>query len=179
MLTTMFLVLLTVAAVNSYKLIDNMEANYYQEEAYKQAGILANELMQEIVRKKFDASVDTSEDRYMDSDEFNWPSQLGAPSTARNYVNPGGAADTYPYKSVAISNSSLNFDDMDDYKDYKRSASAGGLTGFILTVDVYYVSLSNLDVNAYAKRYRKRIVVTVSNSKYLSKDLVFSTIASY
>ncbi len=182
MLTTMFLVLLTMAVVNANRLIIDRDILFYEQEAYKQAGILANALLQEIVRKKFDSKVtgvnDTDKAVYMDSSLFDAPNSLGPSSTASAYVNPGGAADTYPYKSIVNTNGNF-FDDIDDYKGYKRLSNAGSLDSFILTVNVYYVDVSNLNVNAYSRNYRKRIDVTVSNSKYLKKNLVFSTIAAY
>jgi hypothetical protein len=180
MLTTMFLVLLTLAVISANRLILDRQTSFYEQEAYKQSAILANELLQEIVRKKFDGKIDTSSSVYLplNTTNFSSPSELGPSPTARSYVNPGGAADTIPYKSIKNTDDNF-FDDIDDYKGYKRSASAGGLTGFILTVNVYYVALSNLDVDANALRYRKRIDVTVSNSKYLKKDLLYSTIVAY
>jgi hypothetical protein len=174
----MFLVLLTLAVISANRLILDRQTSFYEQEAYKQSAILANALLQEIVRKKFDSNVDTSAFGYMDSSLFVTPAQLGPSPSAAHYVNPGGVADTFPYKSINNATSNY-FDDVDDYKGYKRSANAGSLTGFILTVNVYYVNLNNLDVNAGARTYRKRIDVTVSNSKYLKKDLLYSTIVAY
>ena len=195
MLTTMFLVLLTVAALTSYQMIDNQEANYYHEEAYRQAGILANELLQEIVRKKFDSQIsDTANWGYMDTWEFDYPASLGAPSAAISYVNPSGADDVAPYKSISISPNTSRFDDVDDYKGYHRYADAGGLTGFKLSVDVYYVRRSSgvyVKVsNSGSPTYWKKVDVTVTNSRYLTtvnskfltnKDsaLTYSTIVAY
>jgi hypothetical protein len=187
----MFLVLITVAAVNTYKMIDNQEENYYRQEAYKQSAVLATALMQEIVRKKFDSRVDTSASIYVPDPTniyaggFDPPGSLGPGATATAYVNPGGAADVSPYKSINGINSNF-FDDVDDYKGYYRSASAGNLTGFTLTVDVYYVRLRASD-STYVKAntnatYWKKVDIAVRNSKYLTmKDsvLTYSTIIAY
>lgn len=181
MLTTMFLVLLTVAAVTSYKMIIDQEENYYEQEAYKQAGILANALLQEIVRKKFDSSVDTSDTGYMSSTSFDSPGSLGAAAAAIAYVNPSGADDVIPYKSISNTPSASRFDDVDDYKGYHRSASSGNLTGFVLSVDVYYVrkSGSTYIKTTTSRTYFKEVDVTVTNSKYLTTSLIYKTIVTY
>lgn len=183
MLTSMFLVLLSLAAISANRLILDRESSYYEEEAYKQSAILANALLQEIVRKKYDSGVvDTSNWGYQDKLDFNQPYDLGPNPTARDYVNPGGVADTFPYKSIIATNGNY-FDDIDDYKGYKRSASAGNLSGFILTVDVYYVKKSGASyipsTGTYNQQYQKQVNVTVSNPKYLRKNLLYSTIVSY
>ena len=41
-----------MAVVNANRLIIDRDILFYEQEAYKQAGILANALLQEIVRKK-------------------------------------------------------------------------------------------------------------------------------
>ncbi len=190
MLTSLFLVLLSLAVISGNRLMIDRETSFYEQEAYKQAGILANALLQEIVRKKFDSKVDTSRSVYVthltDSDSLDQPASLGAPFSAISHVNPSGADDVYPYKSIDNSSSATNFDDIDDYKGYHRYADAGGLTGFKLTVDVYYVKLSGgqyLRVPNFGNAtYWKKVDVTVKNSKYLTlKDsvLTFSTIVAY
>ncbi len=183
MLTSLVLVLLSLAVISGNRLMLDKDQSFYEQEAYKQAGILANALLQEIVRKKFDSSVDTSDTYYMNTTEFNSPGSLGPSSNAASYVNPGGAADVFPYKSIKNTDGNY-FDDIDDYKGYKRSASVGNLTGFILTVDVYYVRLSGgLYVKANTNaQYWKKIDVAVTNSKYLinkNSTLTFSTIVAY
>lgn len=172
MLTATFLVLLTVAVFNANNMISNMDTSYYETEALEQSGILANSLMNEIIRKKFDSRADTSS-YYQQPWEFDYA--MGPSSTASNYVNPGGEPDTYPYRSVTTS----YFDDVDDYNGYVRSATAGNLTGFILRVRVYYVRQSNPNYSSSSQTYLKKVVVTVSNSTYLKRDLEYSTIVSY
>ena len=95
------------------------------------------------------------------------------------YVNPGGAPDVAPFKSIKSSGSSY-FDDADDYKGYTRSASSGSITGYLLTVDVYYVNKSGGSITtATNQMYFKKIDVTVTNTLYLPKPIVFSAIATY
>ena len=175
MLTSAFLVLLTIAVMNANKMIVDRDINYYEQEAFKQAGILANSLLDEIVRKKYAGEADTSGAYQLRTDFY---SALGPSSTASNYVNPGGAPDTYPYKSIRGDNGNY-FDDIDDYKGYRRSANAGNITGFLLTVNVMYVSPVNPSVITSTQQYLKRIDVTVSHPTYLKKNLTFNRIISY
>lgn len=172
MITATFLVLLTVAVFNANNMISNMDASHYEKEALEQSGILANSLLNEIVRKKFDSQADTSS-YYQYPWEFDYA--MGASSTARHYVNPEGRPDTYPYRSVTTA----YFDDVDDYNGYVRSATAGSLTGFILRVRVFYVRQTNPNIASISQTYLKKVEVTVSNQTYLSRDLVYSTIVSY
>ena len=180
MLTVGFLVLLTIAVINANRLIVDKDSSYYEAEAYKQASILANSLITEIQTKKFDSRYDypSPYTGMQPLNTFDGWNSMGPSNNAKNYVNPGGAADTYPYKSVRGDNGNY-FDDVDDYNGYKRSASTATLSGFTLTVSVYYVYPSNTDIAAYTQTYTKRIDITVSNPKYLPKDLVFSAIAYY
>lgn len=181
MLTSAFLVLLTIAVMNANKMIVDRDINYYEQEAFKQAGVLANSLLDEIVRKKFAGEADTT--AYTPTTGYYQPrtafvSALGPSTTASNYVNPGGAPDTYPYKSIRGDNGNY-FDDVDDYKGYLRSANAGNITGFLLTVNVVYVSPVNPSVITSTQQYLKRIDVTVSHPTYLKKNLTFNRIISY
>ena len=162
MLTSAFLVLLTIAVMNANKMIVDRDVNYYEQEAFKQAGVLANSLLDEIVRKKYDSKADTA-GSYQNWWVFDYA--MGAGATAVNYVNPGGAPDTFPYKSIRGDNGNY-FDDVDDYHGYIRSADAGNINGFILKVKVYYVDPNNPDVK-------------VLTQQYLKKELTFNRIVSY
>jgi hypothetical protein len=175
MLTSAFLVLLTIAVMNANKMIVDRDFNYYEQEALKHAGVLANNLLDEIVRKKYAGEADTS-GVYQLRTAFT--SALGPGATAANYVNPDGAADTFPFKSVRGDTPDY-FDDIDDYKGYVRSADAGNITGFILTVNVLYVNPLSPNITVSTQQYLKRIDVTVSHPTYLNKNLLFNRIVSY
>jgi hypothetical protein len=175
MLTSAFLVLLTVAVMNANKMIVDRDINYYEQEAFKQAGVLANSLLDEIVRKKYDDAADTS-GTYQSRSAFN--TAMGPGATAKNYVNPSGAPDTFPFKSIRGDGPNY-FDDVDDYHGYIRSADAGNINGFILKVEVYYVSPSNVNYKTSTQQYLKRINVTVSHPIYLKTELTFNRIVSY
>jgi hypothetical protein len=208
MLTVAFLVLVTIAAMNANKMIVERDSNYYEQEAYREGAILAKSLLTEIARKRFDERIDTSsvgyapvsafssndslgpsKDKYLDSNRiFIWwfysyypePNKVPLPDTL---LNP----DIPNYKSI----DSRYYDDVDDYDGYIRYARGGSLTGFVLNVDVYYVSGSDLNTRVTSKTYYKRIDVIVTNPTYFPRrdidgdgdddnvELKFSTIKAY
>ena len=55
---------------------------------------------------------------------------------------PGGNPDVVPYKSIRGDSPSW-FDDVDDYKGYVRTANSADISGYTLTVNVYYVKKNN------------------------------------
>lgn len=186
MLTAAFLVLVTVAAMNANRMIVERDQSYYEQEAYQQAAVLANALLTEIMTKRYDENASSSDSWYASTSDFS--TTLGPLSWEGSYVNPGGAADNAnPYRSV----STTYFDDVDDYNGYTRTATSGGLPGFLLSVQVYYVNTSNLELASASRTYYKRIVVTVTNTTYFRKrdrdgdgveedvELTFSTIKAY
>lgn len=186
MLTAAFLVLVTVAAMNANKMIVERDVSYYEQEAYQQSAVLANALLTEIMTKRYDEYATSSDSWYANTSDFS--TTLGPFAWEAAYVNPGGTADRWnPYRSITTS----YFNDVDDYNGYKRTATSGGLPGFLLTVEVYYVSTSNLELPSVSRTYYKRIVVTVTNTTYFRKrdrdgdgveedvELTFSTIKAY
>ena len=202
MISTAFFVLLTLAVLTANRMIIERSKGALQLEAVEGATNLADALITEILTKKFDSQVQydgsgRSTYPYTDSlghygtgsfVKWPWPSiptkfdaynNLGPSGSAADYVNPGGAPDVAPFKSIRSSGSSY-FDDVDDYKGYTRSASSGSITGYLLTVDVYYVKKSGSIITTPTNQtYFKKIDVTVANTLYLPKPLVFSAIATY
>lgn len=174
-LTTAFLVLISVAIINIVKMVSDKDVAYYEKLAIEQAGVLSHALLDEIATKRFDSQVDTSDYGYMSSGDFDYA--MGAGSTAVNYVMPDGAPDSYtPYRSIRGDNPNY-FDDVDDYNGYVRSATSGGLTGFRLWVRVYYVDRSS--VPKTSQTYYKKVDVRVSNVIYMADTLIFSRVIAY
>ena len=207
MISTAFFVLLTLAVLTANKMIIERSKSTLQLEAVEGATNLANALLTEILTKKFDSQVTTSGTTVTgpyvhtatDYGQVGWPwpstptlfdapSAMGTSSTTLDNVMPGGTPDSLTaaktnYGSVRGDNSSW-FDDIDDYcgdgtRQYIRAASSGSLTGYRLTVSVYYVKKATPNVAASSQTFYKRIDVTVTNSLYLPKALVFSAIATY
>lgn len=195
MLTVAFLVLITIAAMNANKMIVERDSNFYEQEAYRQGAFLANSLISEILTKKFDEVVDTSDYGYMDSTDFTSSNNLGVDSWESWLL--GGSTDvisnpTDPRYESIRSSGFMYYDDIDDYDGYTRSAQSGTLTGFILTVKVNYVSTDDLDSPVSYRTYFKKIEVTVKNTTYFPKrdldgdgaedddvELVFSVVKAY
>lgn len=176
MISAAFFVMLTVAVLSANKMVIESNKDYIQAQAIEQGTNFANALLSEILTKKFDSQVNYS--YYQDESEFDSPSSMGPSSTARNYVNPGGAADVAPYKSIPGPNGNY-FDDIDDYHGYLRTANATDISGYRLTVSVYYVKKSIPDAASSSRQYYKRIDVKVDHPLYLPRELTFSAIATY
>ena len=171
-LTTAFLVLISVAIINVVKMVADKDVAYYEKKAVEQSAVLANSLLTEIATKKFDSTVDTSDYGYMSPGDFDYA--MGASTTATNYVMPGRAPDSYtPFRSIT----NAYFDDVDDYDGYVRTATSGGLTGFRLWVDVYYVNAASVATGW--RTYYKKVDVRVSNTTYMSDTIKFSRVIAY
>lgn len=181
MITSAFLVLLTIAVMNANKMVLDQDYNYYQHKAFEQSSILATALLDEISKKKFDSSVDTASVGYYPSSYFDGPGSMGPSSTAANYVNPYGRPDSSylsAYKSIRGDNGNY-FDDIDDYKGYYRLVNTSDISGFNLTVNVYYVSQSNPDLAVWYRTYLKKVDVLVTQYPYLQNGLTYSRVIAY
>jgi hypothetical protein len=201
MISTAFFVLLTLAVLTADKMIIERSKGELQLTAVEGATNLANALLTEILTKKFDSKVTTDANGNITGpythDNWPWPSTptsfdapsaMGTSSSTMENVMPGGKPDSItvakPYYYSTRGDSPSWFDDVDDYvgsttEPYVRAASSGSLTGYRLTVSVYYVKKTSPNVAASNQTFYKRIDVTVTNSLYLSKSLVFSAIATY
>jgi hypothetical protein len=182
MLSVAFFVLLTVAVLNANRLILSQDETYYTQEALEQGTTFANSLLTEILTKKFDSTVDTTSSYYMYPWEFDWA--MGAGAAAVAYVNPGTprTPDVFPFKSIRGTYRVVVgdvFDDVDDYHDYVRTANTSEISGYLLTVSVYYVNKATPDVHASIQTYFKRVDVTVTHPIYIKRPITFSAIASY
>ncbi len=189
MISAAFFVLLTLAVLSANKMILENTKYYLQEEAIEQASNFANALLSEIQTKKFDSRV-TLDGSGNVSGPYNqsnlpWPAaptlfrhSMGPTFTARNNVMPGGAPDAAPYKSIR-GGSPNYFDDVGDYNGYVRTAKSADISGYTLTVKVYYVLKNSPDSPSGVQTYYKRIDVTVTHPIYLTQALTFSAIATY
>jgi hypothetical protein len=189
MISAAFFVLLTLAVLSANKMILENTKYYLQEEAIEQASNFGNALISEILTKKFDTHVtlDGSGNVTGPYNQSNlpWPGtptlfryNIGPTWTARNNVMPGGNPDVVPYKSIRGDSPSW-FDDVGDYNGYERTANSADISGYLLTVKVYYVSKNNPDVPSGGQTFYKRIDVSVTHPIYLTNALTFSAIATY
>jgi len=191
MISAAFFVLLTLAVLSANKMILENTKYYLQEEAIEQASNFANALISEILTKKFDSKV--TYDAFgnvtgpYNSSNLPWPTiptlfdapvNMGTSAATENNVMPGGNPDVVPYKSIRGDSPSW-FDDVDDYKGYVRTANSADISGYRLTVNVYYVSKSDPSTATSHQTYYKRIDVSVTHPIYLKNPLTFSAIATY
>jgi MSHA pilin protein MshD len=75
-------------------------------------------------------------------------------------------------------NSSLKYDDVDDYKNFTRSDTLENLGVFTTTVSCCYVNEANTDLKSYSQTFLKRIDVSVTGEN-LKAPLIFNYIVSY
>jgi len=191
MISAAFFVLLTFAVLSANTMILENTKYYLQEEAVEQASNFANALIGEILTKKFDSKVTTDASGKItgpyNSSNLPWPSRptlfdapsaMGTSASTEDNVMPGGNPDVAPYRSIRGDSPSW-FDDVDDYKGYVRTANSADISGYRLTVNVYYVSKADPSTATSYETYYKRIDVTVTHPVYLTKALTFSAIATY
>lgn len=196
MITTAFLVLITIAAMNANKMVVDRDSNYYEQEAYRQAAIMANSLLGEILSKRFDenSNVGASDTTYQSATNFS--DNLGPDnSEGYNIPHPDVTFSSNYQKFYSINDPGIIYDDVDDYNNYQRRGSSGDLTDFLLTVNVNYaktlISGDTTIVTTSNKTHLKLIKITVINTKYLplrdidgdgivdTTKLTFSTVKTY
>ena len=171
MLTAAFFVLVTVSVMSANRMILNSMTDVCEQEALEQGSAFANALMNEILTKKFDSKVNYSFG-YQNVGSFDGPYSMG-PGTAIP------APDVVPYKSIDQTLLPYQYNDVDDYNGYERSADSQDIQGFRLKVSVYYVTKANPETNANTQTYYKRVDVTVTQPQFLKDGIKFSTLACY
>lgn len=165
MLTAAFFVLLTVAIMTANKMLIDTEGTDYSGEAIALGTNYAQILMNEIVKKKFDQKADTTV--YQEATSLTAPNLLGQ-DAGESFTLP----DNAPFQSAA------KYNDIDDYHGYSRTVNSTTITGFSVTAQVYYVTMTNTKTVSSTQTYLKRIDVSVEHSQYLSK-MTLSTLVSY
>ena len=178
-LSILALVVITFLVVSANRIITDSLQDELKGEAYNQAGEIANDLINEALRTKFDDPsvwhiVNGRSYQlyafYQSPSDFTSPSSLG-PSLAEKTAVP--LPDTYPYKSLT------GYDDFDDYNGYQRIVDTPVMKGFVVNCTVTYVNGGDLNTPYNGKQYYKRLVVTVSQPTYLPNALTFSTFMAY
>jgi len=183
MLTAGMLMLLVVTVISANRMINENTQAQYQTEALTTSASLANDLLLEIMTKKFDEKSDTL--GYQATGSFSEYNKAGwGPKAGEQAVCPlPDSSDTGAFKSIAA------YDDVDDYDGYSRTTLVtGGLWGlngvrFHLTVVVYYVNPGTPDTKTTSRTFFKRVAVTVQQDQYLNTGLgnaaVYTALASY
>ena len=170
MLTAAFFVLVTISVMSANRMIlDNM-TDVCQQEAIEQGSAFAKALVSEILTKRFDSK--SHYQFYQGVGSFDLPSAMG-PGTAIP------VPDVVPYKSLDSTLFPYQYNDVDDYNGYERSADSQEILGFRLKVSVYYVNKATPDIKANTQTYYKRIDVTVTQPQFIKNGIKFSALACY
>jgi hypothetical protein len=181
MITMGMFVLLVMSVISANRMLVQNTETGLQTEALTESATIANDLFQEIQSQKFDAHVDTSRTNQAES-EFSEPrdgANEWGPSNAERTLAGSMPDDNGSGEYRAI----LAYDDVDDYNGYTRvinvdSANGIRIGGFLVTVRVFYVAISNSDVAVDYQTNFKRIEVGVEHAQYLPKVL-YSSLMSY
>ena len=122
-----------------------------ENKVYLTAFSLADDLIEEIKQKAFDAST-------IDFPTTD-PSTLTAPGAL-------GHADWEVYP---------NYNDIDDYNGYNKTVSAPHAEDYHVTCSVFYVDGNNPDEEVYTQTFYKKVKVTVA-SPYINNTVTLSFI---
>jgi len=154
-----FAVLSTVTLAVNSTLIGTVSLGV-EMEASLNALSIAQTMLDEVLSKDFDEH-STNGHRVYDYNGMSLPSDLGPDGTEHAV----GIDSTKPsgYSSVKA------FNDVDDYKGYRRMVLNSRLGWFTVTDSVTYVNELNPTQSTTSRTWQKRIVVTVTNP-YMPKD---------
>jgi hypothetical protein len=183
MLTAGMLMLLIMSVISANRMISENTLAEFQTQALATSASLANDLLLEIMSKKYDAFSDTLGGQASSSFSVYLGTGWGPKATERSNCPLPDSSDVGAFNSIAA------YNDVDDYDGYSRTALAkGGIFGtngirFHLTVVVYYVNAATPDTKTTGPTFFKRIAVTVQQDQYLNADLsniaVYAALASY
>lgn len=169
------LILLIVSVISANRtLMYNAELSL-RTEALTATATIANDLLDEILNKRFDQFSDTTgtQSKY----SFSPPTANGVewgPSSAERAA--AGAIDS---SSVGLYRSILAFDDVDDYIGYIRMVTVNNISGFVARVTVFYVNSSAPDTPLTEQNTYKSVIVSVEHPLYLTEPIRYSTLISY
>ena len=176
LITMGMLVLLIISVISATRTLMDNNAATLQSEAMTAAATIGNDLLEEILSKKFDKWADSTGTQ--DKSVFS-------PPTGGNEWGPGGKDERDKVKPLPDTSSTGNykskiyFDDVDDYIGYSRKVTMHNISGFIASVNVFYCNSSAPDVPLNVQNTYKTIIVTVSHPLYLPEPISFSALISY
>jgi len=122
-----------------------------ENKVYLTAFSLANDLIEEIKTKAFDAAT------------IKFPTTDPSVLTSPYYLGPA-ANEHYP-----------NFNDVDDFNNFSRMIDAPHAENYLVSCSVYYVSETNPDYKVMTQTFYKRADVTVT-SPYMKNAVLISFI---
>ncbi len=174
MVTMVAFAVLMAMFVNAYRVLTDADKQILTAEAYKTASDIAQNLMTEILTKKYDANFSPpgGPGYYSGSgailNSFTAYSSLGPESSRPQEIfSLPDSSSTGAYKSI------YNYDDVDDYNRYSRITEAtNGLGKFRDSVSVYYVQMTNPPTKYSGNWWTKRVEVWVTNDTWLQSKWV-------
>ena len=167
MLSAGFLVLMIMITISANRMLMESSQTAYEAESVNIAADLANALITEATRKKFDHN----QASYVGNvNVFTASANFGPESGEVLSVIP----DVAPFKSVS------KFNDIDDYHGYVRNVDGQSLKGFVITAKVSYVKdRFTPDQNVTYPTLLKRIDVTVTHPLYIPSGFSLTRILTF
>lgn len=156
------IIIVTIAVINANRLVINSQTTKLEAQARLEASDIAMEIITEARTKLYDERVDGTD--WQDVSEFTGNPSLGPDGTGEVFTLP----DVEPYQSRS------RYDDFDDYKNYRRTASTSQLSGYSVSVDVFYVTRTTPDTKTTSRTYLKKMIVYVTHPLYLRDTLRIS-----
>ena len=125
-----------------------------ENKVYLTAFSLADDLIEEIKQKAFDAAT------------IDFPTTNPASLTPAGSLGPGGF-ESYPF-----------YNDIDDFNGFERDVSAPHAENYEVECEVYYVDKDDPDVISSTQTFYKKVIVTV-DSPYLRSPVQLSQIFTH
>lgn len=169
MLTIGAFVLLTAFILSSNKIIiENKRLDYESEYIISAIG-LAQSVIDEAKTKRFDEAANPGVSVTLSS--LTALDHLGAEA---------GEQITSPPDILTTGNcqSFYKFDDVDDYNNYTRSVKTPRAGGYLISVKVRYVTLSDPEAESSTKTFAKKMTVSVT-SPYIEDPVVLNYIFTF
>jgi hypothetical protein len=154
--------LLSVGALLAFSLVSlNFNSTVLQNttvevenKVYLTAFSLADDLIEEVKQKAFDAKT------------IDFPTTNPESLTPANNLGPGNFED-YPF-----------YNDIDDFNGFERGVSAPHAENYLVGCEVHYVDDDNPDIISTTQTFYKKVTITVS-SPYLRNPVQLSQIFTH
>lgn len=170
MLTAGVLILMIMITISANRMLMESSMTAYEAESINIAADLANSLVMEATRKKFDEN----QAAYLTNPNVS----VFTPASNFGPIESGEAFSPIP--DVAPFQSVTKFDDIDDYHGYVRIVDGQSMKGFKITAQISYVTLSSQQImNTTLKTALKRIDVKVEHSTYIPAGFTITRIVTY
>lgn len=161
------LALLSLVSLSVNSMIVGKTTTMLDAEAQLNAISIAQSMIDEIMTQSYDAATVSS--KVFDAADFTAVGGLGC-SGAEAAAVP--LPDAYPYKST------LGYNDVDDYNNYRRRVFTPRMGNFSVIDTVYYIVETNPDAQSGTQTFFKKVIVTVRHPN-MTSPLQISDVAVY